>query len=1527
MRKYSSLIFVLLCLVCPRLSLRAQISAQVPSVGVCLSQPTTFTAPAAATSGTWNFGGGLTSTVLTGIFTYTNAGTYTVTFSGTTPSGPSSFSLLAFVYLLPVANFSITSPLSDCAPKTITVTDLSTGGNTGTWTFGDGGSAPYAPGTPASHAYTSPGNYNVALQITSSFGCSSTITTVGTVSVFASPVAVISSNPVNLSSCTPPFSAVFSASNSTGQNMSYAWNFGNSQTSSAVTSNPVNYTSQGTFPVTLTVTANGCSSVASTTVVVSATSLAATLPQTVCLGAPISATVISNQAFTTWSFPGGITVPLASGVGTNVVNVQSAFTSTGVVTLSISAGAGACLTTITRTVFVDQVVAQYASPPPAFSCASPFNVQLQNLCTPNATQFTFSVPAFQQSTLTPPPPSNTLVYQFSGVNPTFTIPLVQGSQNPYSNFNSPYSLAYAPSITLVAQSLAGCTASVVHTFDSITRPTASFYKDRMNGCAPLQVTYNSNSYVFGHDPVTSYTWCNGATPPVFVSGSGPVPQQVFSYTAVGTYSPYLVIATTAGCVDTSFTELVTAANPPVISFSFTPSTVCPNQPVQIVNTTAPSVVATVNHWHVTSDAGYFSGCINEPNPSWNFTHVGVHGFTMSAYVDGCRADVVSANQVTVLGPVVSAVYETNCTNRMSVNFFSKLQSATSATLTFGDSSPAHVMSNSGGTVSDFTTHIYSSSGNYIAKLKGVNPSTGCDTSVYTMTVTVRDIQATISSTPVTCINTQTSFDASASQDVLTGCSRGYVWYVDNGPPLEVQQPTFSASFLSAGTHSVSLWVKDANSCTATFTQTIRVSSVTPAIGLSSPSICINGSVQVVNTSTSVALDPIVSQSWNFGTPQIPPGNATSHTVTYNNANVPFTVYVITLSTTNSKGCTAVAQRTLQVKRPNTFFQPSATAICVGPGLVTFSAQPAGGTYTMNFGEGLIPVQTSTSPVFTHTYMSAGMFSVTLRVKDAEGCQADGGPIFINAQITPTANFSFSGTGSSSNTPVVCSPTVITYTDLSLPLQTYTYGWNVYPGVPSIQNPNVVYTYTQNATEFFSISHTVTTSNGCTSSITRTVALYSPRAKITANKRQICLNDPVTFGIKDSTGSGVMGWYWQYDNVSPNTGTVLASSAPPASTVYPYNYYPPNGVALVRLSYFSSQYACSKFDTLSIRVLKTDADFRRNNELARTDTVHCLRAKDTFSNTSPGSAGATFLWSFGNGTISLLQHPEVTYEQPGVYQVTLVVTGTNTCKGQAVKGITVNPLPTAAISAPDSVCQNSPFLLQGSGSSAAGISAWQWQPASAVNNAAVPTTTATATSSVPVNYSLSVTDGNTCVSDPVTYSLFIQPPARQISWDTTVIVGQSIPIQASQGSTFTYSWLPYVDLNCQFCTNPLSTSTVNITYSVVLEDGMKCFRVTNTYSVLIDPQTSVDVPTAFTPNGDGVNDVIYPDGWGIKSLFYFRVFNRWGQLLFESNDIKVGWDGTFNGVPQNMDTYIYQVAVETYLDQKPLQKTSSFRLIR
>jgi len=330
-------------------------------------------------------------------------------------------------------------------------------------------------------------------------------------------------------------------------------------------------------------------------------------------------------------------------------------------------------------------------------------------------------------------------------------------------------------------------------------------------------------------------------------------------------------------------------------------------------------------------------------------------------------------------------------------------------------------------------------------------------------------------------------------------------------------------------------------------------------------------------------------------------------------------------------------------------------------------------------------------------------------------------------------------------------------------------------------------------------------------------------------------------------------------------------------------------------------------------------------MQQSDSIHCIRRSDNFMNASPNPTDYPISWNFGNGATSAVQNPTYTYVQSGIYQVSLTVTGEQNCKGQTVKNMTVNPLPKANILSRDSICRDALFDLTGVGSSTVSIRGYTWSPADAFVNPY--TSPASGSLNASGSFSLIVSDANGCVSDPTVRSVYIQQPAPSRQWDTTVIVGEPIPINAYIGTNFSYTWSPVSDLTCNYCAFPISSSTVNLTYSVQVLDNLGCFRVTNTYTVYIDPQTSVDVPTAFTPNGDGTNDVIYVDGWGIKKLNYFKIFNRWGQLIFESNDIKIGWDGTYNGVPQNMETYIYQVSVRTYPGEKDLTKTSSFRLIR
>ena len=80
---------------------------------------------------------------------------------------------------------------------------------------------------------------------------------------------------------------------------------------------------------------------------------------------------------------------------------------------------------------------------------------------------------------------------------------------------------------------------------------------------------------------------------------------------------------------------------------------------------------------------------------------------------------------------------------------------------------------------------------------------------------------------------------------------------------------------------------------------------------------------------------------------------------------------------------------------------------------------------------------------------------------------------------------------------------------------------------------------------------------------------------------------------------------------------------------------------------------------------------------------------------------------------------------------------------------------------------------------------------------------------------------------------------------------------------------------------------------------------------MEEKYQIDVPTGFSPNGDDNNELVYLRGIGVKELLDFSIYNRWGELLFKTTDINQGWDGTYNGLVQNDENYVYQASVLYY----------------
>lgn len=1478
MHKIRQIIYLFILCISISLKHYSQTIVATPSLGCSPLVGVQFTGLTGATNIQWLFGDGASSNINNPTHTFSSPGNFVATYTAMVSGSPMTQTTSIAVFGKPTPNFTL-DIASGCVPLSVSFTDQSvnTGGSLTPqwqWSFGDGGvSSAQNP----NYAFTLPGTFNVTLIYKDGHGCDSAITKTNLIKVSIKPTVVITSTPASLNACVAPFTATFSGSSSASNSttgstaLTYNWNI-NGATSTAVNPPPVTFTTTGSFPVTFTCTDNNaCSDSKTVTVNILNPTVKALVKNFVCYNKTFIVRDSSASTVTQWNFGDG--TPVQSVFPPNTTN--HVYASAGIFTITATTFLGSCSSVKTYTVNVEKATADFTSVPP-FSCNSPLVVTYNNTSTGASTySWTFSGSTVT-STLTSP-------------THTFT----QGSLNPFTIFQ-PLPL----SGTLLAISPGGCRDSISKTLDTLHRPTAFFYTDVIQGCNPLTVTFTDSSK--STHPIINYTWNYGDGSPVNSSATNTL--VTHTYTTPGVFYATLVIENTLGCKDTSFKWPIHVATPPHTNFSFSPTSVCPYDFVSITNLTP--LADSVNHWHLTSDASYFSHCISDANPSWQYTHTGNHPLTLSAYSFGCQHDTTLPTPVLVKGPIVSGRFFTRCDSVFKVEFHLLLQDAAFAEIRYGDGERDTVYTAGSHTI----YHTYAATGNYDAIIKGENTATGCLPSFDTLKVKVRNIKSTITSQSITCAGISTSYTATASQDVDGVCGVGYIWFFGTQPPVITDNTTTSYA-LGAGTQSIVLVVKDENGCRDTSRTTILVSSVTTNATLSNTIGCVP-SFSLTGTSSATSDTTITNYSWNFGdgSSSVTTPNA-SHT--YTTATPPSTNYNISLTVTNINGCSDTKNYQVTMNAP---FAPNIIAspvqLCAGKTVSLSTTATGVNTYTWNYGDGT-PVQVTPATNVTHQYLAGGNFNVTLSLADAAGCKANSLPTVIQVQNYPTAIISYTNL----NNPTkqnACAGSTVKFSDNSINQYIpQTRNWDFGDGSTVVGNDTVGTAYTVPGT------YTVTLINctpfGCCNTTTQTINVYSASADFSLDKLNICKGEAIKFTIKDSTNVFVWGW-----DFGDGTDYNLTAQSP---IFHNYNYHPPGGTTNVSLTYYSADSACRYSVVKPINIYQVVADFNRNNELPSTvslsDTAHCIGTVDVFSNISLNANTAA--WNFGDGNTSTVNSPSHTYNSAGTYTVSLSITdNVHNCKDTLKKTMQVFPIPLLTLNGRDT-CQNKSTQLQASG----GVT-YTWSPSVELNNANVSNPVATL--SATTLFSVTANDNNGCVGTN-TLLITIQEPPTPISWDTSIVIGQTTPLPGYAGAGFNYTWTPGDYLNCLTCVTPVASPTVEYIYSVKVTDAHGCFERINTYTVYIEPKSSLDVPTAFTPNGDGINDLINVDGWGIRKLKYFKVFNRWGELIYETSDLNSGWDGIYKGVPQNMETYIYQAEAETYTDTEPIKKTGYFKLLR
>ena len=271
-------------------------------------------------------------------------------------------------------------------------------------------------------------------------------------------------------------------------------------------------------------------------------------------------------------------------------------------------------------------------------------------------------------------------------------------------------------------------------------------------------------------------------------------------------------------------------------------------------------------------------------------------------------------------------------------------------------------------------------------------------------------------------------------------------------------------------------------------------------------------------------------------------------------------------------------------------------------------------------------------------------------------------------------------------------------------------------------------------------------------------------------------------------------------------------------------------------------------------------------------------------------------NFDNDTSS-----SVVFRGDTTTMVTFTVTTTAGCTTVDSADITVYPGNFASINpSAQSFCPHDTAILSPQG----GVS-YSWSPSLYLSNStALQPVISPITSQ---SYTVIATSQYGCL-DTLTYTATVYPAAVLYLGDSvTLYPGQTYQMDPQTNCT-EFMWTPPSGLSNAYISNPVANPTVSTKYVVygITEWGCKTSDSINIY---VDPGTLLALPNAFTP-GNGPNNEFKIIKEGIASLNYFRIFNRWGNLVFETNNIDDGWNGDFNGVPQPLGVYVYEVEAVT-----------------
>ncbi|RYE18142.1 MAG: PKD domain-containing protein, partial [Sphingobacteriales bacterium] len=793
----------------------------------------------------------------------------------------------------------------------------------------------------------------------------------------------------------------------------------------------------------------------------------------------------------------------------------------------------------------------------------------------------------------------------------------------------------------------------------------------------------------------------------------------------------------------------------------------------------------------------------------------------------------------------------------TVAFINNSSGASNFVWNFGDGNTLSTVDNI-----DTVYHTYSSAGTYPVTLTAIN---SCTDTIATRTITVypKPTAAFASNAYTVCIGQAIQL---INQSVN---SSTYIWDFGDGTTSVLVNPAHTYS--TAGLYNIRLVSYRNNPsgdvCIDTAYQQVLVRDTLPGFFTMSDSTssCAPLTVTFVNR-----VRPSVTASWNFGDGTTAQGDSVVHTYTLPG------IYYVNLLVSVPGGCRYQARDTVSITGPSGNFNYAGGYVCL-PEAVLFTANASNASgYTWNFGDGNI-ITTTANSVY-HVYTNPGNYVPSVSLQGAAGCNF---PI----QGIDTIKADKMRAGFRYTMQQQCGTTIVQFTDTSSAFFGISNtSWRFGDG-NSGAGPVVSNSYT--ATGVYNVEMIVTGTSGCSDTLLIPVSVQVnsiPVSSIVADDEG-CARETIMFSANVVSTDPVTIQQWTLSNGVTATGPSFS---------YLFNL-----PGTYNLRYVAGT-AAGCFDTAlhTITIRPTPV------VNATANTTICLGNSIQLN----VSGAPSYQWNPSTGlSCSTCANPVATPTITTPY----IVTGSNAfgCAAYDTVVVTVIQPLNMSTSSDLNIC-----IGQSANLLASGAASYVWTPAATLSSTTISNPVAN-----PINtttYRVIGYDGHNCFTDTAFITVGVgRYPTVNLGPDLTLSTGTIHPLNSTitNGPIAVWNWSPATDLSCVTCPLPLATIKKDISYTVKVTTAYGCSASDTVNIKTFCENSQVFIPNAFTPDGDGVNDILMVRGKGIVTVKFFRIFNRWGELVYERtnfppNVASYGWDGKVRGVVGPPDVFVYTAEV-------------------